>query len=172
MKTKLLLVAMAAAVAFTSCDRNNDDNNNTTPGTTTAPTATLSMKMNGTNWVAEKNTSASLAFRSNDGQTDGAIIKGATNSGENFQITSDKEINGPGTYNLPSSGGGGITYTGNSKSYVVSTAGGPATLNITEIKMIGSSKYIKGTFQGTLRNLTDNSDTIVITEGVFNGIDP
>jgi hypothetical protein len=164
---RTLLVAFAAYCLLASCDRDEDP----APVSETPPAAKLSMKMNGVLWTSEKNTTASVAFLSSDGQTDQVIVKGATNSGDNFQLTTAKEISGPGTYEIPSTTGGGIQLTNSSAAYSVSTAGGPATITITEIKTIGSSKYVKGTFEGTIKKITNNNDTIVITEGVFNGID-
>lgn len=165
MRTPLLILAIAAT--FVSCKK-DDSNNNNSGNNTTPPTAKLSMKRNGTTWTADQNTSASISFRSNDGMTDGAIVSGKNSAdGFSFQLTTAREVSGPGTYNLPGTGGGGITFTSNSAAYNVKQA----TVTITEIKTIGSSKYIKGSFQGTIKNIHNSSDTILITEGTFNGID-
>lgn len=159
--TYLFLVSFVLMLSLACCGGDGDDNDDGTPGTA----ATLRMKVDGVTWQATKNVSAAVAFISASGNEDGAIIAGRDVNNKLFQLTTAKEIDGPGTYNIPSTTGGGVMFEYNGKTYVQVTL----TVIIQEIKTVGTSKKVIGTFQGTLKNLHNNSETLTITEGVFNG---
>lgn len=158
--THLFLLSFVLMLSLACCGGDGDDADDTTPGT-----ATLSMKADGVAWQATKNVSAAVAFISASGNEDGVIIAGRDANNKLFQLTTAKEINGPGTYNIPSHTGGGVMFEYNGKTYIQVAL----TVTIQEIKTIGTGKRVNGTFQGTLKNLHNNSETLTITEGVFKG---
>lgn len=115
---------------------------------------------------ATKNVSAAVSFHSSSGDTDGVIIAGNDDSNKRFQLTTARQINGPGTYDISSSTGGGVMFEYNGKTYIAALL----TVTIQEIKTVGTTEKVIGTFQGTLKNLHNASETLAITEGVFNGV--
>lgn len=158
--TCLFLRSFVLMLSLACCGSDGDDTDGATPGT-----ATLSMKVNGVTWQATKNVSAAVAFVSAAGNEDGVIIAGRDANNKLFQLTTAREIGGTGTYTVPSSTGGGVMFEYNGKTYIQATL----TVIIQEIKTAGTSKKVNGTFQGTLKNLHNHSETLAITEGVFNG---
>jgi hypothetical protein len=155
----LPLILLLSAVVF-SCSKDEDD-----PGPQNQTPTDLAMNIGGSNWQATKNFSASISFLSDDGTTDGASIVGADDNNQSIQITTGREVDGPGTYLIPSAAGGGVSLNYNGKVYIVKTM----TVVIDEIQISGSSKLIKGTFEGTVVNIHDRAEELVITDGVFDG---
>lgn len=158
---RILLLVFPVIFFLTGCGGDDDG-----PSPQNQGTKTLTMKVNGAEWTATKNVSAAISFLSSDGHTDAAIISGADNNGQSIQITTAKEINGPGIYQIPSTSGGGISLNFGGKLYTAKNL----TVVIDEIKTVNSSKFVRGSFSGVAKYLHDESEELQITEGKFNGI--
>lgn len=163
---KLRLLTIFISILFVSCEKDKTDD----PTPEAAPVASVSMKVNGLKWFATKNTSALVV--STEGQKNQVALTGNLDGTEFFQMATAKEIDGPGTYSVPSNSVGAIQFWNSAKTYVVDTNSAPATVVISGIRTIAGKQYVKGTFSGWLMRNTDSSDRIEITEGEFNGIDP
>lgn len=143
---RILLLVLYAVVILFAC---GGDDDGSSPQRQVS--STLSMKINGVDWTASKNVSASVSFHSSDGKTDAAIISGADNTNQSIQITTAREIDGPGTYEIPSTTGGGISLNYGGKIYAAKNL----TIVIDEIKTVNTSKFVRGSFSGVARYLQD-----------------
>jgi hypothetical protein len=158
----LLPLVLFFLAALSGCGSDDGDG----PAPQSQGNKTLAMKIDGADWIAAKNVAAAISFHSTDGKTDAAIISGADNSNQSIQITTAREIEGPGTYQIPSATGGGIALAFGGKTYIAKNF----TVIIDEIKTVNSSKFVRGTFSGVVRDLHDESAELEITEGEFDGI--
>jgi hypothetical protein len=159
-RMRILLLILLLSVFIVSCDKDDSD-----PAPQNQTPKSLSMKVGGADWSATKDFSAAMSFLSDDGTTDIASITGADEKNQSIQITTGKEVDGPGTYSIPSAAGGGVSLNYNGKVYIVKNL----TVVIDDIQVSGTSKLIKGTFEGTVKNLHDSNEELSITNGTFDG---
>ena len=158
MKTITIKLMLMIAALISACSGNKDDDPAPQP-----PGNYVRFKLDGVLWEA---TDRASAWVSNPSETnpEGVSILGKRGDGM-FNMMTSKQVAGPGTYSIPISTGGGFQLTGTGKVYVEKKL----FITITVIKKIGNSKYVKGTFEGTVVNVYNKSEEYQVTEGEFQG---
>ncbi len=134
-----------------SCSK--DDDTSVVPGT-----ASLSMKINGTQW------SGSIIGNMIDETTENLVVQSFNSAPESFGFTIE-DFTGTGDY--PTSQGANFTgaFYSRKDKVVFSAGGNEIKFKITSIEGSGTSKKAHGTFSGSVKSTA--GEVLTITEGKF-----